>query len=163
MPLKNKNIRGCILCQNKKISAITDPILFNAEMSHKDLRDKLQMQNGFMVELTEIKAHTRHLFMETDEEKVSRKKERAEIKTINTIDIINDELAEINVDIRIAREEGRDNTMEFSKLLKTKLDLMNLKAKIEGEITDGTIVVPAWLERLEDNEKSRNKAIGPGN
>lgn len=149
------------MCQNKKISDITDPILFNAEMSHKDLRDKLQMQNGYMVELTEIKAHARHIYMESDKEAPKRKKEREEVKTRSTIDTINDELAEVNIDIQLAREEGRDNTMEFSKLLKIKLELVNLKAKIEGEITDGTIVVPAWLERLE-NEKGNSKALGSG-
>jgi len=162
MPLKNKNIRGCTICQNHSISDIVDPILFGAEMSHKDLREKLQVQYGYMVELTEIKAHARHIYYEPDDEQEVRAGEFDVVRELPTIDIINEELAQVNVDIKSARREGRDNTIEFSKLLKMKLDLLNLKAKIEGDITDGTIVVPAWLERMED-EKDRHKTIESGN
>lgn len=162
MPIKNKNIRGCVICQNRSISDVVDPILFGAEMSHKDLKEKLQVQYGYMVELTEIKAHARHIYFEKDEERETRINEYNVVKELPTIDIINEELAQVNVDIKFARNEGRDNTIEFSKLLKMKLDLLNLKAKIEGDITDGTIVVPAWLERLED-EKDRSKTIESGN
>lgn len=162
MPIKNKNIRGCVICQNRSISDVVDPILFGAEMSHKDLKEKLQVQYGYMVELTEIKAHARHIYFEKDEERETRINEYNVVKELPTIDIINEELAQVNVDIKLARNEGRDNTIEFSKLLKMKLDLLNLKAKIEGDITDGTIVVPAWLERMED-EKDRHKTIESGN
>lgn len=161
MPLKNKNIRGCVICQNKLISDIIDPILFGAEMSHKDLREKMQVQHGYMLELTEIKAHARHIYYEQDSERETRITEYNTVKELPTIDIINEELAQVNVDIKVARNEGRDNTIEFSKLLKMKLDLLNLKAKIEGEITDGAIVVPAWLERFDD-EKDRSKTIKLG-
>lgn len=163
MPLKNKNIRGCVICQNSLISDIIDPILFGAEMSHKDLREKMQLQHGYMLELTEIKAHARHIYYEHDDDPSIRNTEYSEVKEKPTIDIINEELAQVNVDIRTARNEGKDNTIEFSKLLKMKLDLLNLKAKIEGEITDGTIVVPAWLERI-GNEEDRSKApeLGTG-
>lgn len=154
MPLKNKGIKGCTLCQNPKISNIADPILFNAEMSHKDLREKMQVQNGYMVELTEIKAHARHIFFEPDNAKELQSEKFEQVNSKKTIELVNEELAAVCVSLDAYRSNGHDNTLEFSKMQKTKIELLNIKAKIEGEINDNVIMVPSWLKDMEDHDQS---------
>lgn len=154
MPLKNKGIKGCTLCQNLKISKIADPILFNAEMSHKDLREKLQVQNGYMVELTEIKAHARHIFYEPDDVAEIQSNKLEQVNSKKTIELVNEELAAVCVSIDTYRANGQDNTLEFSKMQKTKIELLNIKAKIEGEINDNVIMVPSWLKDMEEHDQS---------
>jgi len=150
MPICNKGIRGCVICQNKKISDIVDPIVFGAEMKMADLKEKLENQYGLMCELTELKAHARHVFfIDSDSiDKVSEKKKY--VIESKTIDIINDELAELTTAMEGYRRNGQDNTLEFSKMQKTMIELLNMRAKIEGEISDGVIVVPPWLESMDD-------------
>lgn len=154
MPLKNKNIRGCIICQNQEISAIVDPILFNAEMSHKDLKERLQNLHGWAIELTEIKAHARHIFYEPDDKPDKVKLALDHVIGKKTIDLVNEELAATIDDINIMRSEGKESTLEFSKLQKTKLELLNIKAKIEGDINDGTVIIPTWLERIDEENSN---------
>jgi len=154
MPLKNKGIKGCTLCQNPKISNITDPILFDAEMSHKDLHEKLRIQNGYMVELTDIKAHARHIFFEPDNTKELQDTKFSEVSTKKTIELVNEELASLCVSLDTYRSNGMDATLEFSKMQKTKIELLNIKAKIEGEINDNVIMVPSWLKEMEEHDDS---------
>lgn len=149
MAITNKNIRGCIICQNKKISKIVDPILFNAEMSHKDIRTKLDEQHGIMVELSEVKAHARHIFDSDDDYKSKEKNELTRVNSVTTLDLVKEEIARVNLQIESSICEGKDGTLEFLKLEKTKIELLNIKAKLEGEINDNTIVVPEWLKRAE--------------
>lgn len=156
MVIKNKNIRGCRICQNKLISNVVDPIIYKAEMSDKDLAEKLQTQYGYMVELTEIKAHSRHIFNNDINYNDLETKELVRINTVKTIDLVKEEIARLNVQELQMIEEGKENTLEYNKLVKLKMEYITAKGKIEGEITDTNITVPDWLSRLEDrNDKKQ--------
>jgi len=133
--IKNKNIRGCRICQNKLISDVVDQILYNAEMTDKEVRDKLHGQYGFMVELTEIKAHSRHIFTNDIDYKKLEGDELLRIETIKTIDLIKEEIARLNIQELQMIDEG----------------------KVEGEISDMNFTVPDWISKLEENNDNKKQ------
>ena len=149
--IRNKNIKGCVICQNLDISKIVDPIIFNAEMAAKDLREKLINQHGLFVEMSEIRAHARHVFIEEFEIPTKCKTELKRINDTSNKELVAEVLSRTNILLQKLIDEGKESTLEFYKLLKEKMSLLSLKAKIDGEISDGVVMVPEWIKKIDDD------------
>lgn len=151
--IRNKNIKGCIICQNEAISNIVDPLIINAEMDLKTLKEHLQTHD-FYIDQHTISAHTKHVFVEDiiQPPKPDTELELGEITLSSNLDIIKDTIASL---IRLERKmmrDGKENTKEFFALLSEKRRLVEMKAKLEGELDakeNNVYVLPQYIEKLE--------------
>ena len=149
--VSNKNVKGCVFCQNPDLSAVVDPILFTASIPINELKSKLEV-DGIFVDVADLKLHREHIFFEYDESaETDLDSEIQKIKDSENIDVITEELAKINLLERRMILEGKENTPTHAKLLREKRELLLLKARLDGEIVDKVEhIVPAWVQYIED-------------
>ena len=79
---------------------------------------------------------------------------KTELKRINDTsnkELVAEELSRTNILLQKLIDEGKESTLEFYKLLKEKMSLLSLKAKIDGEISDGVVMVPEWIKKIDDD------------
>ncbi len=149
--IKNKKIKGCVICQNPELAKRIDPIIFKAEMNLKALREKLENE-GIFLELDQLKHHTAHIFYE--EMIFNPDGELRQIRKLSNKELIEIELARIEKQIKKLLKEGKEATNNYIRLLREKKDLIALKAKIEGEMVEKIEhTLPGWLEELVDKEE----------
>lgn len=149
--VSNKNVKGCVFCQNPDLSAVVDPILFTASIPINELKSKLEA-DGIFVEVADLKLHREHIFFEYDESaETDLDSEIQKIKDSENIDVITEELAKINLLERRMIAEGKENTPTHTKLLREKRELLLLKARLDGEIVDKVEhIVPDWVQYIPD-------------
>lgn len=153
--IKNKKIKGCIICQNPEISSITDPIIFKAECDWKTLKDRLQ-SNGFYIDVGVISNHSKHVFYDDNKEQFGRPMdnslEKLEVDNSTNLDIVKDGLANL---LRAEKKliiEGKEGTKEYLDIITEKRRLIELKAKLEGELEEGDTKcpMPQFIKLMED-------------
>ena len=54
-------------------------------------------------------------------------------------------------------DEGKENTLEYNKLVKLKSEYITMKGKVEGEISDMNFTVPDWISKLEENNDNKKQ------
>lgn len=156
--IRNKNIKGCIICQNAKLAKEIDPILFKAEMSLKTLKEKLENQ-GIFIDASELRTHARHLFYEKDEV-FKEDEEETSIGAVSNVDMVKKLMGKVSKHIKLLETEGKSNTMEHQKLLKQQMELLELKSKLEGDLKPAEVaVLPDWVRKaeVEESEKMLHK------
>ncbi len=95
--VSNKNVKGCVFCQNPDLSAVVDPILFTASIPINELKSKLEA-DGIFVDVADLKLHREHIFFEYDESaETDLDSEIQKIKDSENVDVIIEELAKINL------------------------------------------------------------------
>lgn len=155
-PAKIKNIgeKGCMICQNPEISAITDPIIFNAECDLKTLKERLE-SDGFHVDARVLSSHVKHIFLDTNKEviesPVDTESEKFVINNSSNLELVKDGLANI---IRAEKKlllNGKEDTKEYLDIIVEKRRIIELKSKLEGELNDdtGKVTVPVYIKMLE--------------
>lgn len=154
--IKNKKVKGCVICQNPKISAITDIAIFNAECDWKQLKDRLSTE-GFYIDIGVISNHAKHVFYDDNKEVFVEKPadtslELLQVENSSNLDIVKDGLASILKAEKKLVSEGKEGTKEYLDIITEKRRLIELKAKLEGEIEDGDTkyVLPKFVTLLED-------------
>jgi len=146
--IKNKRVKGCIICQNPELSRRVDPIIFNAEMDLKTLVEKLENE-GIFLDLGQLKRHTKHIFCEEEEFKPD--KELRMVKKSTNKELIEVELARIEKQIVDLLHKGNEASNEYLRLVREKKDLIALRSKIEGEMVDKIEhTIPQWIEEIPD-------------
>ena len=65
--VSNKNVKGCVFCQNPDLSAVVDPILFTASIPINELKSKLESRGIFVDVHGSQRLHVKHIFFEYDE------------------------------------------------------------------------------------------------
>ncbi len=154
--IKNKNIKGCIICQNPKIAAIVDPAIFNAECDFKTLKERLA-SDGFYVEIGVISNHAKHVFYDDNQEiipaPVDISLEMVSIENLTNIDIVKEGIANLMRAEKKMLAEGKEGTKGYLEVIAEKRRLIELKAKLEGELQendgDKTIIIPSYIQKLE--------------
>lgn len=145
--IKNKCVKGCIICQNARLSTEIDPILFEAKMNIKELREFL-MNKGIFIDIPELKTHVKHIFFESDD-RPTLEQEIDCVNKLSNIDLIKEALAVIRMKKKRLIKEGQDESQEFDKLVKTESEVLSLKAKMEGELVDKhEFTMPEWIKPL---------------
>jgi len=149
--VSNKNVKGCVFCQNPDLSTVVDPILFTASIPINELKSKLEA-DGIFVDVADLKLHREHIFFEYDESaETDLDSEIQKIKDSENVDVIIEELAKINLLERRMITEGKENTPTHTKLLREKRELLLLKARLDGEIVDKVEhIVPDWVQYIPD-------------
>lgn len=154
--IKNKKVKGCVICQNPKIAAISDPAIFNAECDWKQLKDRLATE-GYYVDVGVISNHAKHVFYDDNKEVFIEKPsdtslELLQVENSSNLSIIKDGLASILKAEKKLVAEGKEGTKEYLDIIIEKRRLIELKAKLEGEIDDGDKVfaIPAFVRAMED-------------
>lgn len=152
--VKNKRVKSCIICQNPDIYSITDPAIFGAECDMKTLKERLQ-SDGFYVDLGALTNHAKHVFYDDNKEIVEPPADLSlEMVTINNftnLDIVKEGLANLLKAEKKLILQGKEGTKEYLDVVVEKRRLIELKAKLEGELQDGekTYVIPPYIQRLE--------------
>jgi hypothetical protein len=151
--IKNKNVKGCIVCQNKKISRITDPIIFRAEMELKTLKEHLETQYIY-VDLATLSNHVKHVFYEEPPDIKPAPyplQEREEVNTKSNLELIKESIASCMALERKFAEEGKTDAKEYFDIIAEKRRLIEMKAKIEGEMKGNEIEIkiPEWVKKIE--------------
>ena len=161
--IKNKNIKGCLICQNAQLSKEVDPILFTAGMPLKTLKEKLENEHFIFLDISDMRNHMRHLFYDKDET-VKEIDEVSAMTSVTNVDMTRNLIAKVTKHIKLLEDEGKGNTMEHQKLIKQYMELIELKSKLEGDlkITD-VVTLPDWVRRAatEVDEKRCPKAAEP--
>lgn len=148
LKVTNMKVKGCPLCQNPRVSGIVDPLIFECEITFKELIVNLENQN-ICVESDMLRDHYGHVFaVNENEEDYS-----VTLKTdpnMSTIDIAKDSLKKILILEKNAILEGKTDTKEFIGLLKEKRDTLTLIARLEGELNENiSITIPEWITRVK--------------
>lgn len=152
--IRNKNIKGCIICQNVKLAKEIDPILFKAEMSLKTLKERLENM-GIFIDGSELRTHTRHLFYEK-EEITNEMDEETQIGAVSNVEMVKKLMGKVSKHIKLLEVEGKSNTMEHQKLLKQQMELLELKSKLEGDLKPAEVaVLPDWVRKAEEEESNK--------
>jgi hypothetical protein len=153
--IKNKKVKGCIICQNPKISKITDPAIFNAECDLKTLKERLQ-SDGFFVDVGVLANHAKHVFYDDNKEIVEKpvdtSLEMLSIENSSNLDIVKEGLANLLKAEKKLMDQGKEGTKEFLEVIVEKRRMIELKAKLEGELQDDdskTIIIPPYIQRME--------------
>ncbi len=151
--IKNKNVKGCIICQNKKISRIADPIIFKATMELKTLKEHLETKYIY-VDLATLSNHVKHVFYEEPVEvkpAPSPLQEKAEVDSKTNLELIKESIASLMALERKLAEEGKTDSKEYFETIAEKRRLIEMKAKIEGEMKGNElkIEIPAWVQKME--------------
>ena len=152
--IKNKNIKGCIICQNIELAAKVDPDLFKASMSLKTLKEKLENE-GIFLDVSELRTHTRHLFYDKDE-CVTEEIESEIIEKATNTDMTKKLIAKVAKHIKLLETEGKGNTLEHQKLIKQQTELIELKSKLEGDLKPAEVaILPDWVRKASDEEERK--------
>lgn len=147
--IRNKNIKGCVICQNPRISNETDEILINASMSFKSLREHLE-NRGIYLDYSALKEHAKHIYIETSPvlEEIQRTFEIVKNKPNEAL--INELLAALDFKLKDLIKNGKDESIEYVKLSKIKLETLMLRAKITGEVKEKIeIIIPDYIRKME--------------
>lgn len=148
LKIVNSHQKGCSLCQNPRVSAIVDPLIFECGITFKELLMNLENRD-ICVEPDMLRDHYGHVFaVDEDEEDYS-----VTLKTdpnMSTIDIVKDSLKKILILEKNSILEGKTDTKEFISLLKEKRDTLTLIARLEGELVDTTTIniIPEWIKKV---------------
>lgn len=151
--IRNKNIKGCIICQNEGIAEIVDSLIINAEMDLKTMREHLQTYD-YYIDAGTLQNHIKHVFIEdvVAPPHHNNATEKDEIVLASNLDIVKDTLASLIVLERKYLNEGKENTKEFFAILSEKRRMIEMKAKLEGELDskdDGVFKLPAYISKME--------------
>ncbi len=142
--IKNKKRKTCIICQNPNLSKIVDPILFKAEMPLDSLITKLENQGIYLTKEI-LKKHMTHIYYEDE-------REYEPIKLTN-LELVEIELGRIEKQIEYLVKNGDEGGIQYLNLIREKQKLIELRAKIEGEINQTVNVnIPGWIEEIPDED-----------
>lgn len=145
--IKNMNVKGCVICQNPRLSEIIDPILFEAETNVKDLKDILEDQHFIYLDTSQIATHVKHIFYEEKDSTNEVEKLVEKVKQSKNPDMIAEAIAYIQFKKYKLIEYGRDDSRDFNNLQKLESELLNLKAKVDGDLVEKVEVsVPEWIK-----------------
>lgn len=145
----NMNVRGCMACQNDEISGILDPMIFSCTMTVPEMLSNME-NSGFYIEESQLRDHITHVFVVDDEEENFSLTLLTNSDTSN-LELVKDALKKILILERNMILAGKGETKEFMSLLKEKRDLITLKSKLEGELSDmnTTVVIPEWIQKIK--------------
>jgi hypothetical protein len=124
-------------------------------MDLKELKLHLESRDIF-VDISDLRAHTKHIYY--DDTKTFRQNVNdgaAKIKVTPNRELIVEALSTIRAKKDSLIDNGRDDSVEFVKLAKLELDILSLKAKIDGELIDKTEIrrVPEFIQKIKEEIK----------
>jgi len=129
-------------------------MIYNAECDIKTLKERLE-SDGYHISISAINKHVSHIYLDTNKNVIEPptdiEMEKFTISNSSNLDIVIDGLANI---IRAEKKlllNGKEDTKEYLDIIIEKRRIIELKAKLEGEIDDTTskIIIPSYIERLE--------------
>ena len=148
----NQKNRGCPMCQNPRVSAIADPLIFSCECTVSDMMLNLEA-NGIYVDENMLRDHITHVFAvddETDDAILNLKTDASG----SNLELVIDSLNKIIIIENNLLISGKGNERVYG-LIKEKQEYIALKHKLEGELQEGvTINVPEWIKRVPLKEQS---------
>lgn len=149
----NQRIRGCPMCQNPRVSAVADPLIFSCECTVSDMMLNLEA-NCIYVDEDMLRDHITHVFAVDDETDDAILNLKTDASGTN-LELVIDSLNKIIIIENNLLISGKGDTKEFMDLLKKKQEYISLKAKLEGELTENTtIVIPEWIKKVPLKEQS---------
>lgn len=151
--VRNKNVRGCQLCQNPEISTVTDDIIYNCRMTPNELVANLEARQIY-VDIDTIRIHITHVFATDDEDEEDITLSLKVDANMSNLEIVKDGLTKILIIERNLLREGKADSKEFLALLKEKINLLNLKSKLEGDLPPetATFALPPWIQKVPKQE-----------
>lgn len=143
----NKNVRGCIICQNPRVYKIVDPMIFGCEMTIKDIITNLSNQD-IIIEEDMLRDHISHIFTVDDDADDGFLED--DIGDMTNLKVVEDAIRKIIIIENDFVRSGDEKTKEFMALQKEKREYLSLKAKLEGELPDevNIRVLPEWIKRV---------------
>lgn len=148
----NTRHRGCPMCQNPRVSAIADPLIFSCECTVSDMMLNLEA-NCIYVDEDMLRDHITHVFAvddETDDAILNLKTDASG----SNLELVIDSLNKIIIIENNLLISGKGDTKEFMDLLKKKQEYITLKSRLEGELTENTtIVIPEWIKKVPLKEQ----------
>ena len=137
--------------------------LFYRKKSEKYLMESLAAK-GYYFTLEELRTHRRHLraVTTTTDKWLNEKqlldldvKRLAELPSMESTKIIESKISSVRTALNQLEELGAKTTPEYNVMLRRLIDLIELKEKIAGKITDNkiTISLSDLKEKLEEKRK----------
>ena len=140
----------------------------NSALFYRSKSEKFLMQTladkGYHFTLEELRTHRRHLRAVTNatDKWLSEKellnldeKRLAQLPSLESTKIIESKISSVRTALNQLEELGAKTTPEYNVMLRRLIDLIELKEKIEGKITDNkiTISLSDLKEKLEEKRK----------
>lgn len=151
--VKNRNVKSCLLCQNDEISKIIDPIIFSMKMDYEGMIAHLESY-GYSIEEQDLREHAKHIFVDKNSDRKAEEIEK--MRGASNLDMVKDTLYTIGAIEQQYRDEGSEYSPEMIKLWTIKQKFMETKAKLEGELNEGRVVVeiPEWIKLIPTIENA---------
>jgi len=149
--IKNMGVKGCIICQNPRLSKIIDPILFEAETDIKGLKDQLEDEYFIFLDIKQLSAHMKHIFYEEDDSTEEIEKLVNKLKQTKNKDAIAEAIAHVQYKKHKMVKTGRDESKGFYNLQRLESELLSLKAKVDGDLVEKVeVTMPEWVKKRMD-------------